>query len=102
MTAIQPPTILNSFREHPVDKTGLQTNVDRPRTNQKLQDQVQATLAKPQAKAADRVELSKQVTQVAAKPTVAKAEAKPAEPPPPAVAPSATESAKGKSVNLLA
>ena len=103
MTTIKPPTILNSFREHPVDKTGLQSPaVSRPRANQNMQEHVQATLAKPAPKPADRLELSAEAKHVSAKAAVVKSEPKPAEPPPAPVAPSATEAAKGKAVNLLA
>ena len=109
MTTIKPPTMLNSFREHPIDKTGLQSPVSRPRTNRNMKDQVQATISRPAAsKPTDQVELSVEAKQVVAKPAVMKSEPKPAEPPATtaaaaaaAVAPSATEAAKGKSVNLL-
>jgi hypothetical protein len=105
MTTIQPPKMLNSFRENPIDKTGLQSPVIKPRANQHMQEQVQAAITKPAAKPADQVTLSAQIKQVTAKPAVVKAESKPAAPlatPPTQTASSPTEAAKGKSINLLA
>ena len=102
MTTIEPPKILNSFRDHPVDKTGLQSPMVRPRVHQHMEEQVQAANAKTASQRTDHLELSAQARQVAAKPAVVKTEPKPAEAAPAAVAPSATEAAKGKSVNLLA
>lgn len=113
MATIQPPTILNSFREQPIDKTGLQSPVSRPRTNQNLEEQVQAANAKPKPQSADQVMLSPEAKQVSAKPSVMKVEiqpaeqpqgagqAQPAQPPLGAVQLSATEAAKGKPINLL-
>ena len=105
MTTIEPPKIANSFRDQPIDKTGLQDpTVSRPRTHQNLEDQVHATVAKAAAKPAVSVELSAQARQASAKPAVVKAEPKPAEsaPAPTALAASSpTEAAKGKSVNIL-
>lgn len=55
MSAIKPPTVINSFLANPVDKTGLQSPVARPRTNENIADLVRAKAA---AQPADKVEIS--------------------------------------------
>jgi hypothetical protein len=70
MAEIRPPTIINSFLEHPVDKTGLQSPVTQPRTHENLVEQVRAKAA---TQPADQVVLSAEAMKAAAKPVAAKA-----------------------------
>jgi hypothetical protein len=76
MSAIQPPTVINSFLEHPVDKTGLQSPLARPRTNENIAEFERARAA---AKPADKVEISPEAMQATAKADVVNTVAKPPE-----------------------
>jgi len=94
--AIQPPKIANSFREHPLDATGLRSSKTSAHANENMQQQVQAAL---HSKPADKVEISPAAMSLATKPNVVTAPTAP--PPAPAKAPTPTDVATGKTVNQI-
>ena len=91
--AIQPPKIANSFREHPLDATGLRSSKTSGHATENMQQQVQAAL---HSKPADKVEISPAALSLATKPNVAAAPTAP-----PAKAPTPTDVATGKNVNQI-
>ncbi len=87
MATITPPTVINSFRQNPVDKTGLMHPVTLPRANQHLSEQMHTTLA---SKPADKAEISAEARKLATKNEAQK------------VATPLPAPAQGKPLNLLA
>ena len=93
MSAIRPPTVINSFLEHPVDKTGLASPLARPRTNENI---AELERAKGAAKPADKVEISPEARQATAKADGVKTLAKPPEGEKAPATPLEAQASKGK------